>query len=187
MKINTTTLAKNFLKQHIKQGDTVVDATIGRGNDTLFLKQIVGQSGFVYGFDIQQQAIDATTKRLLENNEYNNVKLILDGHENIDKYIKNENLSCVVFNFGYLPRGNHNIATKAKTSITAIQKSLYLLKPKGILSLCVYCGGDTGFEEKDAILHFVKNLDYNKYTVIVSDFFNRPNFPPVHIQIIKEE
>ena len=35
-------------------------------------------------------------------------------------------------------------------------------------------------------LDFVKNLDYNKYTVIVSEFFNRPNYPPIHIKIIKE-
>ena len=96
------------------------------------------------------------------------------------------NISCVVFNFGYLPRASHNIATKPHTSILAIEKSLQILKIKGIISLCVYQGGDTGFEEKDAILNFVKTLDYNKYTVIVSDFFNRPNYPPIHIKIIKE-
>ena len=186
MKINTTTLAKDFMKENVKNGDIVIDATMGRGNDTLFLRQLVGDSGFVYAFDIQEEAIKATENRLIENNIYSNVSLILDGHQNIDNYIKEDNISCVVFNFGYLPRANHNIATKPDTSITAIQKSLQVLKVKGVVSLCVYQGGDTGFEEKEAILNFVKNLDYNKYTVIVSDFFNRPNYPPIHIKIIKE-
>ncbi len=185
MKINTTTLAKNFIKENLKEGDIAIDATMGRGNDTLFLREIVGDNGFVYAFDIQEEALEATKNRLIENNLYNNVELILDGHQNIDKYI-NKQIDCAVFNFGYLPRGNHNISTKANTSIIAIEKCLKILKVKGVISLCVYQGGDTGFEEKDAILDFVKNLDYNKYTVIVSEFFNRPNYPPIHIKIIKE-
>ncbi len=186
MKINTTTLAKDFIKENVKNGDVVIDATMGRGNDTLFLKQLVGKDGFVYAFDIQEEALQSTKNKLIENNLYNNISFILDGHQNIDKYIKENNISCVVFNFGYLPKANHSIATKPHTSILAIEKSLQILKIKGIISLCVYQGGDTGFEEKDAILNFVKTLDYNKYTVIVSDFFNRPNYPPIHIKIIKE-
>ena len=186
MKINTVILAKDFLKQHIKNGDIVIDATMGRGNDTLFLKELVGDTGYVYAFDIQEEAINDTKNKLINNNLYNNVSLILDGHENIDKYVKEE-IAGAVFNFGYLPKANHNISTKQATSIIAIQKVLNLLKIKGIISLCVYQGGDTGFEEKEAILRFLKQLDYNKYTVIVSDFFNRPNYPPIHIKIIKEK
>ena len=52
MKINTTTLSKDFVKENISIGDIVIDATMGRGNDTLFLRQLVGQKGFVYAFDI---------------------------------------------------------------------------------------------------------------------------------------
>lgn len=185
MKINTTTLAKNFIKEHLSQGDIAIDATMGRGHDTAFLKSII-KDGRLYAFDIQQEALNSTKDRLLKENLYNNVELILDGHENMDKYIKEQNVSCIVFNFGYLPRANHQIATKPQTSVLAIEKALSLLKPKGIISLCVYQGGDTGFEEKEAILNFVKSLDYNKYTVLVTDFFNRPNFPPIHIKIIKE-
>lgn len=186
MKINTTILSKDFIKENISIGDIVIDATMGRGNDTLFLRQLVGEMGFVYAFDIQKEAIETTKNKLIENNVYNNVSLILDGHQNIDKYIESNIISCVVFNFGYLPKGDHNIATKPDTSVIAIQKCLQLLKIKGIISLCVYQGGDTGFEEKQAILNYIKSLDYNKYTVIVSDFFNRPNYPPIHIKIIKE-
>lgn len=185
MKINTTTLAKNFIKENLKEGNIAIDATMGRGNDTLFLRQTVGNTGFIYAFDIQKEALEDTKNKLIEHNLYNNVELILDGHQNIDKYI-NKQIDCVVFNFGYLPKGNHKICTKANTSVIAIEKCLNILKPKGIISLCVYQGGDTGFDEKNAILDFVSKLDYNKYTVITSEFLNRPNYPPIHIKIIKE-
>ena len=62
MKINTTTLAKDFIKENVKNGDIVVDATMGRGNDTLFLKQLVGKDGFVYAFDIQEEALQSTKR-----------------------------------------------------------------------------------------------------------------------------
>ena len=38
------------------------------------------ERGFVYGFDIQQEAIDNTRLKI---DGFENVKLILDGHENI--------------------------------------------------------------------------------------------------------
>lgn len=186
MKINTLKLCKDCIKEVVKEGDIVIDATMGRGNDTLFLRQLVGDIGEVYAFDVQNEALKSTKQKLEENNLFSSVHLILDGHENMDKYIFEKNISCIVFNFGYLPSASHKIATNAKTSVIAIQKALNLLKYKGILSMCVYQGGDTGFEEKDAILNFLTTLDYNKYTVIVSEFLNRPNYPPIHIKIIKE-
>ena len=37
-----TELSKYILKEYIKSGDKVVDATLGNGNDAEFLAQIVG-------------------------------------------------------------------------------------------------------------------------------------------------
>ena len=41
----------------------------------------------------------------------------------------------------------------------AIDAGLSLLKKKGVMALCIYSGGDTGFEEKDMILKHLKKLD----------------------------
>lgn len=41
-------LSHNFL------GKIAVDATVGKGNDTLKLLKAVGKDGFVYGFDVQE-------------------------------------------------------------------------------------------------------------------------------------
>ena len=41
-----------------------MDATVGNGHDTVFLARLVGETGKVIGFDIQEQAIKNTTERL---------------------------------------------------------------------------------------------------------------------------
>ena len=53
------------------------------------------------------------------------------------------------------------------------------------MSLCIYSGGDTGFAERDAILSFLKTLDPKKYLVILSQYYNRPNHPPIPAMILK--
>jgi hypothetical protein len=67
----------------------------------------------------------------------------------------------------------------------ALEKALILLKKGGMVSLCIYSGGDSGFEERDAILSWLKNLDSRRYLVIRSDYYNRPKNPPIPVMIIK--
>ena len=45
--------------------------------------------------------------------------------------------------------------------------------------------GDTGFQERDAMLSFIRQLDPHKYLVILSEYANRPNDPPIPVLIIK--
>ena len=63
---------------------------------------------------------------------------------------------------------------------------LVLLKKGGLISLCIYSGGDSGFEERNAVLDWLKNLDSHKYLVIRSDYYNRPNNPPIPVLIIRQ-
>ena len=162
-----------------------IDATMGNGNDTLMLCELAGKAGEVFAFDIQKQAVDATRGLLDKQQVRTNYHLILYGHENIDNYIQPSSADVICFNFGYLPGGDHEIATKASTSIVAIQKGLELLKSGGMMSLCIYSGGDTGFEEKDCILDYIKELPAKEYTVIVNQYYNRENNPPMPIFIFK--
>lgn len=59
-----TNAAAAVWAQVVRAGDVVVDATMGNGHDTLALAQLVGPSGTVYGFDIQQEAVDSTAAHL---------------------------------------------------------------------------------------------------------------------------
>ena len=49
-------LASDVRSQVVRAGDTVIDATLGNGHDTLELARLVGPNGLVHGFDIQEKA-----------------------------------------------------------------------------------------------------------------------------------
>lgn len=178
-------IINRIIDENVQEGDICIDATAGRGNDTLHLCRLVGDSGYVKAFDIQEDAVKSTDSLLAENNLSHRGEAILDSHSNMDKYCIKNTVSFITFNFGWLPNGDHTINTKKETSIEAIKKGLELLKNGGIMSLIIYYGKETGFEEKDAILEFLPSLDSKKYTVIEMPFVNRPNCPPIPIIIIK--
>lgn len=186
MKLNTLGIAHKIIEEKVKPGDFCIDATAGRGHDTAFLCSLVGESGKVIAFDIQQQAIDSTRALLQERGCEQIAQLVLDSHSNMDQYALPESVDCITFNFGYLPGGDHSIFTTPATSIPAIEKGLKLLKPGGLMSLCVYYGGDSGFEEKDALMEYFRTIDSKQYTVLITEFANRPNNPPIPVFILKQ-
>lgn len=175
----------SIIKSQAESGGTYIDATMGNGHDTLFLCQMAGDKGSVWAFDIQEQALEATKALLAEQGYGKNAHLIKDGHENMDRYFAPQAADVICFNFGYLPGGDHAIATKAQTSVTAVRKGLEILKSGGMMSLCIYSGGDTGFEEKERILEYVKGLSPREYTVIVNEYYNRGNCPPMPVFVFK--
>lgn len=168
------------------RGGFYIDATMGKGNDTLFLCGLAGRTGRVLAFDIQEEARLYTEKLLKSHGMEQRAELVLDGHEHMEDYAENETADVICFNFGYLPGGDHKIATSADTSITAVEKGLSILKHGGMMSLCIYSGKDTGFEEKEALLSYLKNLQAKKFTVIVNEYWNRENCPPVPVFIFKK-
>jgi len=174
-----------FLREHVSPGDCCIDATAGNGNDTLVLCELVSENGKVFAFDIQEKAVENTKRRLLEHGVLKRAEVLLESHVNMGNYVEENSVSCIVFNFGYLPGGDHSLATREDTSIAAILEGLRLLKKGGMMSLCIYSGGDSGFKERDAILSELKKLDGKRYLVIVSEYYNRPNNPPILAMVIK--
>lgn len=183
--MTVTQWCHHFLSTQVQSGDLCIDATAGNGHDTQKLAELVGESGKVLAFDIQEAALHATLLRLTQTNLQARVHLIHSGHEHMAQYADPESVSCIVFNLGYLPGGDHNISTKTGTTLTAVSSGLSLLKRQGLMALCIYQGKDTGFEEHDQVLGFLKNLDPKKYLVILSSYFNRPNTPPDLALVIK--
>ena len=184
--VQITQWCARVITEQVQPGDICIDATMGNGNDTILLSSLCKETGHVYAFDIQEQALAHTRQRLLDADVPQNYTLLLESHTNMDHYVQSESVSCIVFNLGYLPGGDHTKATHASSSIEALTKSLSLLKKGGLISLCIYSGGDSGFEERDAVLSWLKNLDSHKYLVIRSDYYNRPNNPPIPILIIRQ-
>ncbi len=180
-----TAWSQRVVSFHIGEGAFCIDATMGNGGDTEFLCRLAGKSGRVLAFDVQRGAVDATKKRLEEKLPWKNYELILDSHDRMKEYASGETADCVMFNLGYLPGGDHRISTRKETTLEALNQALFLLKRNGILSICVYSGGDTGFEEKEAVLKWLKALDFRQYLVLVTEYFNRPNHPPIPAFVIR--
>ena len=177
-------LAHQFLRAQIRPGDLCIDATCGRGHDTKLLCELTGSGGRVLGFDIQQEAI-ASAQKLLSDNGLS-AELILDSHANMAQYAAPGTVSCIVFNFGWLPRGSHEIFTHADSSIAALEAGLKLLKPEGWLVLCIYYGGVNGFSERDALTEYLSSLESRYYTVLQCSFPNRTGCPPFAVFVKKE-
>ncbi len=186
MGINTLSLAHKFMREHISSGDLCIDATMGRGRDTALLCELVGERGRVIAFDIQQAALDSTSALLAEKGLSDRARLILDSHANMAEYAQPGSVALIDFNLGWLPGGDHTIFTHAPSSIAAIEQGLELLRDGGVMSICVYYGGASGYEERDILLPYLETLDDRKYTVIISRFANRPGDVPINVFIHKE-
>lgn len=186
MQISTVTLSHKFIREHVKPGDFCIDATAGRGRDTVLLRKLAGETGRVLAFDIQQEALDSTGALLEEAGFPGGAALILSSHADMDRYAAPGTVDCIVFNFGWLPGGDHLVHTRADSSVEAIGKGLLLLRQGGIMSLSLYYGRDNGYGERDAILAFLESLEPSEYTVLVGSFLNRRGDVPIPVFIVKQ-
>ena len=176
--------AQTLLRKSVSEGEIAVDATAGNGHDTLFLANLVGDNGYVYAFDVQKEAVDATLHRLLDNALEHRALVLRDGHENVAKYI-NKPVAAAIFNLGYLPGGNHEVITRPDTTIQAIESLLTLLKVGGVIVLVVYYGHEGGKDERNEVIEYVSNLPQKHVHVLRYEFMNQKNDPPFIIALEK--
>lgn len=181
---NALALSHEYMKSTVRPGSIAVDATCGNGHDTLFLSRLVGVDGRVYGFDVQDIALKNTRQRLKQENAPDNVTLFCRGHEEMESVVA-PGVAAVMFNLGYLPGGDHGMATRHETSVRAIGAAARLLAPGGLITLCIYSGGDTGFEERGAVIRFCRSLDQRNFRVLSHEFINQENHPPLLVCIEK--
>jgi predicted methyltransferase len=180
--------AKILLEKAVKHGDTVVDATIGNGHDTLFLANLVGEDGRVYGFDVQLEAVTATEELIRSNGLSNRVTLFQQGHENLSTCIpqdENGKITGAIFNLGYLPGSDKSVITKPNTTISAVEQLLNVMAPEGIIVLVIYYGHPGGEIERDSLLEYCRDLDQNVAHVLEYKFLNQKNNPPFIVAIEK--
>ena len=182
---NALGLSHHWISGAVKPGDFVIDATAGRGRDTLFLSKLTGNCGKVLAFDIQEEAVESTIA-LLKENGVTNTQVILACHSTMDQWAEEESVSAVMFNFGWLPGGNHNVHSLAESSVEAVNKALRLLKVGGIATLCIYYGKETGYHEKETLIETARNLDPKRFSVLYQEFINRSGEPPLCILIRKD-
>jgi 16S rRNA C1402 N4-methylase RsmH len=180
--------AKILLEKAVKQGDLAVDATIGNGHDTVFLANLVGENGQVYGFDVQREAVAATEELIGSNGLSNRVTLFQQGHENLSTCIPQEEhgkVTGAIFNLGYLPGSDKSVITKPDTTISAVEQLLNIMAPEGIIVIVIYHGHPGGELERDRLLEYCNHLDQNLAHVLQYKFMNQKNNPPFIVAIEK--
>ena len=68
-----------IIRSQAEEGGYYIDATMGKGNDTLFLCELAGEKGKVLAFDIQQEALDVTKELLKTHGKEMQAELILEN------------------------------------------------------------------------------------------------------------
>lgn len=169
-------MVKKICIEHVTKEDFVIDMTVGNGHDTLFLASI---SKKVFGFDIQNIAIENTTKLLRENNVFN-YELFNVSHDKVSEVLNEykHNIKLILFNLGYLPCGDKSITTKHESTLKAVINSLNMLDNNGIILIVFYPHPEGKLEAK-FVLDYLKqnNIDYKEYR-------NTPNEDAPYLVVI---
>ena len=174
--IDLLQLQKQFILNHLGEGDTAVDFTMGNGHDTEFLSKTVGKDGHVYAFDVQEMALASTANNLEKAGCERNYTLILDSHHNVKKYVEGP-IKAGMFNLGYLPGSDKKITTMRETTLPAIEAALELLGPKSILSVAIYPGHEEGDAEGKLVSEYFSTLDRFRVSVAQIKIINSPTSP----------
>ena len=190
-------MAHWMLKDIIKTNDVVVDATMGNGYDTQFLAELGAN---VYAFDVQEEALNATEKRLddagiknqiFEKNLSNlltepSVNLVLSGHEKLSEYVK-EPIKAAIFNLVYVPKTDKSVVTQADTTLTALDALTNQLVVGGRIAIMIYYGHEGGMEEKNAVIKWTSSLPQKDWEVTSYAPLNQIHTPPILVLIEKRK
>lgn len=181
-KLKTATHVNQILMEKlIFPGMVVVDATLGNGFDAKKLLELIGPKGLLYGFDIQRDAIDSTLLRL-EGLPSDTYKLFQRSHSDLLNTLRVqegvEEVDFVVFNLGYLPKGDKAITTALKTTLLGIEQAFQLLSEGGLLMVTVYPGHLEGAVEADYLHKWFSGQSQKIVDVLHYSFLNHANNPP---------
>lgn len=180
---NAQSVARMIMEAMIESGDTVIDATVGNGNDLKYLADKVGDAGHVFGFEIQAEGIKRAEALLFPQYE-KRVTIIHDTHEKLREYV-NTPVKVILYNLGYLPQSDHSITTLRETTLASVQNALQIVQDAGAILLVVYRGHAEGRAEWDVLTTFLKGVAQNEFNVGVFDFLNQANNPPGLITVQK--
>ncbi|MDO9047450.1 MAG: class I SAM-dependent methyltransferase [Methylobacter sp.] len=160
--------AHDLIRDILRPGDIAIDATVGNGHDTVFLAEQVGPSGHVYGFDIQQAAIDSTRDKFRQAHLSDCLTLLHASHADMSEKIPEHlhgKIRVIMFNLGYLPGGDKSVITLTDSTLAALTIASRILSPHGIITLLAYPGHQGGDMETDQVKNWCEQLDTEQFEV----------------------
>lgn len=187
--LSVISFAQQLVRSKVREGDTVVDATLGNGNDALFLAQLVGPRGRVYGFDVQEAAVEASRARLTREGVEARCTLLCESHALLHGMVDSSvhgKVAAVMFNLGYLPGSDESVITLVDSTLAALQQALDVLRSDGVLSVLVYPGHTGGDTEAAAVEAWASGLPASTYQVMCYRSLNRHSSAPYGIFVSKK-
>ncbi|MGG1878214.1 class I SAM-dependent methyltransferase [Paenibacillus cisolokensis] len=167
--LSVLSFAHKLVSERLQPGDIAVDATAGTGADTLFLARCTGAKGSVFAFDIQEEALQLTRQRLDKASSFDlaSVSLHLQSHEDMRGCIPAPyvgKVGAIMFNLGYLPadEADKTVITQPETTIAALNDSLELLRPGGIVTIVLYPGHPGGETEARTVEHWAAAIPQHR-------------------------
>ena len=171
-RISLVNAAHDLIRDILHPGDIAIDATVGNGHDTVFLAEQVGPLGHVYGFDIQQAAIDSTLEKFRQAHSPEGLTLIHASHADMDERIPvhhHGKVRAIMFNLGYLPGGDKTVITLTDSTLTALTVAARILAVEGIITLLAYPGHQGGDLETGQVKNWCEQLDTQQFEVSTID------------------
>jgi len=167
-RISLVNTAHDLIRDILRPGDIAIDATVGNGHDTLFLAEQIAPSGHVYGFDIQQAAIDSTREKFRQAQLSDCLTLIQASHADMSDKIPahlHGKINAIMFNLGYLPGGDKSVITLPDSTLTALTIAARILASNGIITLLAYPGHRGGDLETDQVKNWCEQLDTKQFEI----------------------
>ena len=179
-RISLVKQAHSLIKDTLQHGDIAIDATLGNGHDALFLTELVGPTGLVFGFDIQASAIENTRERF-RLAKLESPTLILASHALMSEKIPEQyhgKVRTIMFNLGYLPGGDKHLITQTESTLVALQSAGKLLAKDGLLTIMAYLGHPGGDDEALKVAQWCSQLAplYFNYQLTLSEA-DKPSAP----------
>ena len=172
--------AHQLWKDHLHQGDWVIDATCGNGYDALALSQCILKKGTgrLFCLDIQKKAL-IQTRSYLTTHLSQEVLTNVSFHHQCHRHFPQLNFPprLIVYNLGYLPGGRKAITTQKQITLDSLREALHLIASAGAISVMCYPGHIEGARESKAVVDFFQKIDNKKLKVYCYQYKNRSHAP----------
>lgn len=166
--MSLTQICHQLILNHQKKFLYSVDATCGNGHDTQFLLHNTQSKGFVFAFDIQEQALKTTQESCSPQLTHKHLNCFQVSHELMPRFIPtnfHQKIDLIMFNLGYLPSSKNKILCTQKVStLKALEHCHQLLKPGGMISILSYPGHPQGKIEMLGIQDWLSKQQSYTYT-----------------------
>ena len=184
-RISLAETAHQLIIEQLKTGDAVIDATLGNGHDALFLAQTIGATGQLFGFDIQEAALNNSRERLQTQQIQTSVTLFQASHAEMLTLIPQQwhgKIQAIMFNLGYLPGADKTLITQAASTLQALAAATQLLAEQGVLTVMAYPGHAGGDQESEQLAAWCQQLTTQQFSCqIILSHHDKPTAPRLFV------